>query len=173
MTNILELAAAHKALATALEKVHAAEQRIIKASAPAEEPTPEPTPAALKYPVGTKVRILAPAQSAYYHAFTDQFGTVAGPALPRGRYDILVNIPGAGDIAFRDDEIEAVPEEPTLWGYKVGDLVRYTDLADNALLGVRVVGAIESEPNRLRLDVPGGVEGVGRVHSPDRIRLAV
>lgn len=173
MTNILELAAAHKALATALEKVHAAEQRLIKASAPAttEEPKPEPTPAALKYPVGTKVRILAPASAAYSHAHTDRCGTVAGPALPRGRYDILVNIPDAGDIAFHNAEVEAILEEPTLWGYKVGDRVRYTHPGDDALLGVRVVGAIEVD--RLRLDVPGGRKGIGYANSADRIRLAV
>lgn len=172
MTDILELAAAHKALATALEKVHAAEQRLIKASAPAEEPTPESTSAALKYPVGTRVRILD-ATVPRQHAFAGRTGRVKRALAYTRSYSVAVDVDGAGVVPFHNDEIEAIPEEPTLWGYKVGDLVRYALPHEDAILGLRVVGAIESEPTRLRLDVPGGSVGVGRVHSPDRIRLAV
>lgn len=71
------------------------------------------------------------------------------------------------DLAW--DAIPAATREPALWGYHIGDRVKYTDgTAD--WLGERVVGKVEGLT--LRLDEPSGRQGVGQAYSSTEITPA-
>lgn len=71
-------------------------------------------------------------------------------------------------LTIRVDALETTAKSDSLWGYKVGDRVRYT--GSGAWLGERIVGRIERGANpRLRLDIPNGTRDVGTAYGPTEI----
>lgn len=71
------------------------------------------------------------------------------------------------------DEMDtpAATREPALWGYYIGDEVRYTEDGEGPVGALRTIGAVESGRLGLRLDSED-YEGAGYASDPSHITPA-
>jgi hypothetical protein len=100
------------------------------------------------------------------------------PAPVEQVYDIPALVAEVADLKARLAALESpeptAPDEPTLWGYKVGDLVKYTRVGLGPTGEVRTVRVVDDGPwaRRLRLGIPDDNRETGYAYSAVEIEPA-